>query len=213
MAEANDKGEKRRKTILFIGTLAVAIMFISSYVSFGNGSASTSTSTVVQSQGYPVIGYVNSIILGYTNFSIVKLSGPAVNYSGAVSGVLSGMQANGSINNYVPLGNQFNVYTVRINPNGMQSVIYNALESSSTPPPANALAGINVSSTAKVSLPQYITLYFHNQPISIAAPGSNATLGLTDPPPLNSALRLKVFAVVSANGTIEDGQFNVSLSN
>ena len=197
--------EKNNKALLLIGTIIISIMFVSSYVSFGNTPTATTTTTIQQVTGYPVIGYVNSTILGYKNNSVVKLSGQSVNYSGAISGILSKMQSNGSISSYVPLGNQFDVYTVRIDPNGLQSAIRYGLAS-------NALLGINVSAIAIVSLPQYTKLYFHNQSVSVASPALNTTLGLVNPPAVNSSLRLKVFAVVSANGTIISNQFNVSIA-
>jgi hypothetical protein len=208
--------QKEKKLIMSIGTLIIAVMFVTSYVAFGNGSSSTSTTTVAPQQTYPVIGYANSILLSYKNYSVVKMSGPASNYSGPVSKLLSAMQANSSISNYIPLGSQFDVYTSGINPYQLYSIITNSLESNSSAVAANALEGLNVSSQALVSLPAYASLYYGSQAVPVRMP-ANYSLSISAPLPLNAALKLKIRAVIVLNNntyaSVYDNQLNISMVN
>ena len=67
-------GEKRKKTIMFIGSMIVALMFVTSYLAFGNNNSGVSTTTyttTIKGSTLVVSGETNATIVNYTpNFRI-----------------------------------------------------------------------------------------------------------------------------------------------
>lgn len=208
---ANMVNQKIKQITSVVIILALAIIFITSYVSFGTNAVTTATTTALPVQSYPVFGSVNAIILGYSNDSTVALSGNAINDSTEVSRLLSKLEANGSISFY-PIGNSFSVTTNRINPSILMSLIYGAINLNDSSTVGNTIPGINVSTEALVKLPTYITVFYHTQKISAFVPNTNYSISITNPPQIGSTLVLKVKALITANGIIYDNQLNLSIS-
>ncbi len=94
--------EKRKKSFLFFGSLFVAVIFLSSYASFGsNGNPLQSNSTTtIKEPTFPGLAsaYVNGTILKYSNhFSISAANGTNATM---LADLINKMEANNSIYSY-----------------------------------------------------------------------------------------------------------------
>ena len=99
---ADHMDEKKRKSFLFFGSLFVAVIFLSSYASFGsNGSplSSNKTTTIpVSDIVNPAFSYVNGTVVGYSNkFTVSALNG--TNQS-SLYNLISNLEANASIDSF-----------------------------------------------------------------------------------------------------------------
>lgn len=146
---------KTKKLVFFIGAIFVGIIFLTSYGFSNNNSGNTSTTTV-KAASQPTIfatGYANAVITGYSQVANVK----PVNGSNAtlnrLDAIMSKLEANGSIDNYVYVNNSYEVYGSSLSAYALQRFLSAALNSSNS---------VTVGSTADIMLPASISLFYTN---------------------------------------------------
>ncbi len=155
-------GEKRKKTIMFIGSMIVALMFVTSYLAFGNNNSGVSTTTyttTIKGSTLVVSGETNATIVNYTpNFRITLNNASQANLN-ELNVTLSHLLSNGSITNMVPEGNNsYALYAGSLD----TYRLYGLLDSR---PIGNYLTW-NV--TADVTLPNSLILYYGSHALNVS---------------------------------------------
>jgi hypothetical protein len=184
----------RRKKLLFIGSILVAIMFISSAAAFGNfGSPPPSTTTTVTGPSYFMVGDANATVEGWSqNVQISTNRSDNASYS-IVANVLASMQANGTVSNYLSVGNgTFSAYLVNVTAYALQSRLDVLL--------GNSIA--TVQSATTVMLPSQMTMYYYSQPIPVQVHSRNYTVSIEPLKPIGSIVPVTVQGTVTASGNI-----------
>lgn len=190
-----------KKTFLFIGSLIVAIMFITAYAGNSNNNTTTTTTVAYNYSGsVPMIGYANAIVVNYTSSPTINVIGNYNNTSLGVTNYLNSMVATGNVLTYSPNGNQFSVLL-----NGS----FNAYELQ------NAISSrfgnnTSISSNVYVKLPKTVKLLDGTQKYTLAAPGGEYSIKVTPLPILGSNVSVKILALISAQGQFEPNQTEVT---
>ncbi|MEM0074413.1 MAG: hypothetical protein QW091_00970 [Candidatus Micrarchaeaceae archaeon] len=143
---------EKKKLIEFIGSLFVAIIFISSYAAYGMGSSSSNSASKSKATNSTQliygIAFTNATITNYTNvFSI------ATNCIGKsalkLNETLDAMLANGSIAEYYQSSpNVFSVDSGNESANSILHYIYNSFNC------------VNITAGAEIELPYNASFYF-----------------------------------------------------
>jgi hypothetical protein len=182
--------DKRKRMVMFIGTMIVAIMFVTSYLAFGNNSSGTSTSsatTTIRSSTLVVSGEANATITNYTPNFRITLSNYSTANIGALNSTLSKLMSNGSISNMLPEGNgSFAIYSGLLD-------TYDIYKTISTQPIGNYIAW---NATAVISLPQYLTLYYGSHAINVSVGSFVSQTGVSSISLLGSKIKVNVLAQV-----------------
>ncbi len=185
--------ENKKKKIMFIGSMIVALMFISSYASFGNNNISTSTTTVQKTNGpeYYVSGKVNATVIGYSQNALLKVSNNSSSIQKGIVSILSKMEANGSISNYAQTTVGYDIVTGTMNAYALQHYFSNSY----------GISNVSVSSKSTVRLPSATTLYYYGTSIRVPVGG---TYNITILPLIanGSVVALNVHAIVNRTGAI-----------
>ncbi len=185
--------ENKKKKIMFIGSMIVALMFISSYASFGNNNISSSTTTIQKSTGpeYYVSGEVNGTITGYSQNALLKVSNNSSSMQKSIVSTLSRMEANGSISNYVQVTDGYDIVTGSMDAYLLQHYFFNSYGASN----------VSVSAKSTVKLPPTIVLYYLGRPINAVVAG---TYNLSISPLIanGSVVALNAHAIVNGTGAI-----------
>lgn len=193
---------KTKKLLIFLGTLFVAISFISGYASVNNNYNISSTSTTsVPAKADFASGVVNGIVSGYSNSATLRLNGSTANSNTAneVSGLLVELQDNGTINSYDNNGfnNSYQVFLSTINAYQFAELVNSKLSS-------NTITIVNASST--VTLPSKVTLSVNGQQVpNILLTLRNYSVNLSPLKAINSTVRVKINTLVWLNGTQDSG--------
>ncbi len=202
-------GEEKRKreaknTILFLGSLVVAIMFITSYAASGNNSNSSSTTTVAYnySGAVPMTGTANAIVANYTDSPIITISSSSYNSSElAVTNYLNGLENNGTIITYSPSGNQFSVLlNGSFSAYGLQENLYSRFGSNAT-----------VSGTVYIRLPKTVRMYDGTQGFTLNSPTSEYAVKISPMPRLGSNVSVHILALISPKGQFLPNQTEVTV--
>ncbi len=195
--------EKLRKRLMFLGTLFVAIAFISSYAAFNYSTSTvTSTTTTTATKTYFVSGTANGTVSGYSNGALVLLNRSAnASVGNATVKILSGLEANGSISSYIELNNSFQVLLSTINAYSLEQLVDTGLGS-------NSIASVNASSY--IVLPSRMTLYLNTQSVAVTLQQTNFSINLYPISPVGTKVKLKINALVAPNGTVYDNQVILS---
>jgi hypothetical protein len=196
--------ENRKKQIIFIGTMFVAVMFISSYAAFGNNSnytSSSSTTTVSNLKTYFASGAANGIVSGYSRGATVELSNSLTNATtgNQIVGILSTMQANGSISSYLEFNNNFQVLLSTMNAYSLQQILQKKLN---TP-------NVTVNASTYVVLPSRITLIISTIAAQIALSQTNYSISILPLKPPGTSIKININAIVWQNGTVANGQITL----
>ncbi len=193
----------RKRLIELIASIFVAVIFLSSYISFANinGSGSKSTTTTAPLLGTYAFGFYSAKITNYTGALGISMScsNKTVeneSYSG-VGNILSRLEQNNSIAGFYPTGNG---YTVQNNSIGILA-LYKLINSSMN---GTANSCLRFSSAFTAHLPPIINFTINQQQYSLPIPLNFSVYQVTVPlpTPKNNTIRLKVAALVSSNGTI-----------
>jgi hypothetical protein len=179
--------EKRKKMVLFIGSLLVAVMFLTSYLAFGNNTTqqtTTPTTTVLNVQTTFVSGIVNATVFNYSQHFTLKLAGSNTS-SVSLNSMLSNMEANGSIESYNVYNTSLSIYPGRLN----VFEVYNAIASRLAYAPA-------INATAFIILPSTMTLYYGSYAYTVLSGNSSYAIPVSHLVPIGGALRVKVNALV-----------------
>ncbi|MCL4372402.1 hypothetical protein M1373_03735 [Candidatus Marsarchaeota archaeon] len=186
--------KKTKNAILFIGSLLVAIMFITSYAaSSNNNNAITTTVKPKSTSGYFASGYANAIVTDYSPTVLIAVKPSAANsIMPALSDYLSALEANGTIEQYVPENNAF---LVEQNSSSyayaLQSDLYSRFQNN-----------ITLNTSVYLQLPKYAKLTVGTYTYEALMGNSTYALHITPLPKLNSTVYVKINTLVSANGTV-----------
>ncbi|MCL5679827.1 MAG: hypothetical protein M1465_00590 [Candidatus Marsarchaeota archaeon] len=204
MGEQKTKRELKN-TLLFLGSVVVAIMFITSYAASGNNTNNSSTTTVAYnySGSVPMIGTVNAIVVNYTNSPTINIEGSYNNTSLGLTKYLNKLVGSGNIITYTPNGNQFAVLL-----NGS----FSAYELQ------DVLGGIfgnntSVSGTVYIRLPSKVKLYSGSTGYTLVAPAGEYPVSISPMPTIGSNVSVKVLALISQKGQFVPNQTRVTLAN
>ncbi len=189
----------KKKTLELIGTIFITVIFIASYAAFGsNGSNTTSTTTITPQKTYFVSGTANGTVNGYGAGITIQIMNQSA--ASAVANVLAEMQSNSSISTYVSTANgSYEAFAQNINAYQLQQALYKRTNANS----------VSVQALTTFTLPVSITMYYNTQAIPVTMPQKNYTVTLSPLVGTGSQIRLRLQALVTANGTIYDNQLNI----
>jgi hypothetical protein len=202
-------GEQKRKleaknTILFLGSLVVAIMFITSYAASSNNSNSSTTTTVAYnySGAVPMTGTANAVVANYTDSPTITISGSSYNSSElAVTNYLNSLENKGAIITYSPSGNQFSVLlNGSFNSFELQEGLYSRFGSNAT-----------VGGTVYIRLPKTVRMYDGTQGFTLNAPTSEYAVKISPLPELGSNVSVHILALISSKGQFVPNQTDVTV--
>jgi hypothetical protein len=193
----------KKKIIFLLGSIFVAIIFLSSYAAFSNnGSGSSSSSTIKTQASYFSTGTSNAIISNYSSIAYVTVSNGSNSSNENITRILSQLEANGSVQNYIYDNNSYQVVLVSISAYELQQLLNRNASSNSI---------INVGATTYVMLPSTVIMYYTNQPITVHLKSRNYSVYLTNVKPIGSVLNVSVSGLLARNGSIYNGQFRVNV--
>ncbi|MCL4363456.1 hypothetical protein M1439_03350 [Candidatus Marsarchaeota archaeon] len=185
--------ENKKKKIMFIGSMVVALMFISSYASFGNNNISTSTTTIQKSAGpeYYVSGEVNATIIGYSQNALLKIFSNSSSMQKSIASTLSRLETNASISNYAQVTDGYDIVTGNMDAYALQHYFSNSYGASN----------VSVSAKSTVKLAPNVVLYYLGRPIGVATAG---TYNISISPLIanGSVVALNAHAIVNGTGAI-----------
>lgn len=189
------QNDKRKRILFLIGSIIVALMFVSSYAAFGNnGSAQTTTVTTTVGYTIPVFGAANAVVTGYGNKFIISLSKNASTNS--INTTLSNLQLNGSISSYIGLQKTFTIYAGNMSPYYLLELINKATTPNSII--ANVSENVTIPTSVMMTYPEtgrQTEAYFYSR---------NATLYRSSFSPIGSNLPVHISALVFVNNaTVE----------
>lgn len=190
--------DKTKRLIFFIGSLFVAIIFLTSYAAFNNNNTTggTTTSTIANVNTVPVVGSANGIIVNYTDVAHIYLG----NGSNAtiINTTLNALEANGTISNYVGTNKSYDVLLNSIDPYSLYKLIRNETKN------------VSVGGQAEILLPAKVDAYYSTSGIiPITLPTRNYTLFLNNTKPIGSQIPVKITAIVTENGTIYNNNIKI----
>jgi len=187
--------QKLKKRLLTIGSVFVAIIFLTSYASYANNNTgqTTSTTTIGNVQTYFVSGTANAIVSNYSsslNIILINASQNSSTYD-MISSVLGNLQLNGSVLNYFYNIGRYQVYLGSgIDAYGMQSLLNKTVSNKN----------FKVEATSYVTLPSTLRLFYQDTAVDIFIGGKQYPVTIVPPRPINSTVKVTVQALVTANG-------------
>lgn len=196
--------KKTKQLILFVGAIFVAIIFLSSYASLNNnnsGGTSTASSTVSSQVAFYATGDANGIIVNYSDVVYIYVSNASNASAQIVGNELSGLEANGTVQDYVYINGSYQVILSSIPAYDFQQLIYNRTGQTSN---------IVLGGTAEVELPRSVTLYYSTYPISVTPPGANYSVYMRNLESPGTALLVHVSALLTQSGAVYDNNFRLS---
>ncbi|MEM3227762.1 MAG: hypothetical protein QXK65_02350 [Candidatus Micrarchaeaceae archaeon] len=181
--------EKRKKVILFIGTLIVAVMFISSYVAFGSNTTNQSTTstsiTTPPTHTTFVSGVVNATVFNYSQHFTLRFRNISASAAASLNSTLSHMEANGSVESYVLYNTSLSIYS------GSSGVfgVYNAVSRYLNP-------SASLNATAFITLPNVMVLYYGSYPFDVLSNNASYAVAVSSLVPVGGTISVKVNALV-----------------
>lgn len=188
--------DKTKKMIFTIGSLFVAIIFVTSYAAFGNttNAPSTTTSTAGPTNTILATGQANGIIENYSY--IVNITVANASQNAKLNLTLSNLESNNTVISF--FARNSTTYTAELSGIGAYS-FYTYL--------TNTLnySNVSVGGTALVRLPatvnmQYGTINPQQAPISLAP--KNYSVLLPNLLPIGTTITLKIQALVTETGHV-----------
>ncbi len=199
--------DKKKKAIMFWGTMLVAVMFISSYAAVGNNNVTSTrntTTSTVNVRTYPAFGTANGVIVGYGQGATLMFNKSVNATTGnQIVSLLGSLEANGSINSYNPIANSnFSILLGTANAYGIQQLFRSKLSWGNS---------ISVNSTSTLELPSIVKLYVSTQAASVRLSQTNYTVYMYPLRPPGTIVNVSVKATITANGTVYQNQLVVTL--
>lgn len=195
--------EKRSKEIMFfLGSVFVALIFLSSMIGSGNVISGPSGGQGQQKNvtTFFAAGTVNATVTGYESSAVVTLANESLDNE--TNTLLLGLEDNGSVTTYNQMGNQFSIYLGTMDSYGLQGMLSDRLGNSS----------FTISSRMLVSLPGIVTLHAYNQSIPVRFKQGSYSLSATHMEAVNSSMPMYVSAIVAfVNNSYEVYNGNVSV--
>lgn len=196
---------KTKQVLLILGTVLIGVIFISAYASFNNNNISnSSSSTIVNAQTFPAFGSSNAVISNYSDVVNVTFLGSSNETINKTDAVLSNLEANDIIDNYIYLNNRYEVILANISAYNFRELLYNQTNDSNS---------INVGSTAYVKLPTTVTLYYAGTPVSLYLANKNYSIYINNIRSIGSTVNVKIFALLTRNGSIYNNQLSINYSS
>jgi hypothetical protein len=193
---------KTKKIIFVVGAIFVAIIFLTSYAAFSNNNTGSTSTTTVESQAtYFSTGTSNAIITNYSDIAYVTLSNSVNSSKINMTTILSGLETNGSVDNYVYTNGSYEVVLSSISAYDLQELLYKDVGSNTF---------VNVGATTYVELPQSVVLYYTTQPITVNLPSRNYSIYLKNVQMEGSTVNVSISGLLERNGTIYNSQFRVA---
>lgn len=190
--------EKRKKMMLLVGSIVIAVMFVTSYAAFGTNGTPSSTTTTIKQNIYPVFGNANAVVTGYGSTMTIFASNNST--ATKAGNLLTKLESNGSISNYLTAGNEFIIYASGITAYALQGTLYNSI-------PGNS---ITINATEKVRLPASMTLYYYGRPIPTYPSNLNFTISVPVLKQVGTNLTVNVHALVFQNGQVYSNNIQVT---
>jgi hypothetical protein len=190
--------QQRKKTLLFIGAMIVAVMFVTSYAAFGTNGSVPTTSTTIKQATYVVFGSVNAVIIGYGSSLNVALINKSL--GNMLNSTLSNLEANSIITNYVPTPGGVVVYAPGNSPYVVQQAFFGSF-------PANSIA---INGTELVKLPQSFTLFYYGTAIRVYPNATNFTVPSQLLKKIGANTTVRVQALTLPNGFVYKNNIQVS---
>ena len=188
--------DKRKKTLLFLGSLLVAVMFLTGAAGLGSGNSAPSSSAAsthmlnIKNMSGPISVILNATVYKYG--SSIKLSLYNDTYANKTAALLSSMRNNGSIDTFTQVSDAFDIYPGKYNTYQIYVDLLKELGNSS----------FSFSVPEYIKLPAYANLSLSNGIIV-----ANTSLARyyeihSSPVALNSTVQVTVLAMVGKlNGT------------
>lgn len=196
--------KKMKNLILLFGAIFVAVIFLSSYASFNsNNTNSSSTTTVKSVQTVYALGSSNAVITNYTEIASVSFVNASNSTKASVETLLSKLEANDSIQNYIYQNNSYQVVLLGLSAYGLEEALYNQTNQSNS---------INVGATADILLPAELTLQYSGTPISLHLTNRNYTVYMSRIESIGSTINVGISALLARNGSIYNNQIRISYS-
>lgn len=196
---------KNKSIALLVFTMLFIVTYVTSYLGSSGLSANSSsaTTTIRDVKTYFVSGNSVAVVVGYQQTAAVRLSNlSSAADSATVSNTLNDLESNGSVQSYVPSGqNSYQVFLGSMDPYSLKQAIDSSLGS-------NAIAAVR--STALINLPTVLTMYHDTTPVSITVPEKNYTVALPVPVRRNSTINVTLSALVTYTGSIYNGQLRIN---
>ncbi len=185
--------------MLLLGALFVALIFLSSYISSSNIAGATSTTTKAPAT-YLAIGASKATITGYSAGAYIALHNQSNSTIELLNATLSVMETNGSISNYIRIGDNYQVTLSGIDAYALQQNIRAV--------PALALS--NITASAHLLLPSNAILYVNSYPVNIMFNRRNYSASITRLKSVGSIINVSVFALITANGSVYNNQVRLN---
>ena len=196
--------DKNKKIVLFLGTVLVAVIFLSAYASFNNNNVSnSSTSTIKNPQTFPSFGNSNAVISSYGNIVNITFSGNSNASVNATAALLSNLESKGAVNNYFYSGNRYEAILSNITAYQLRQMVYNITNQSNS---------ISVGSVAYLKFPGTVTLYYVGTPVNLYLANKNYSIYMKNVKSIGSTVNVKVFALLTKNGSIYNNQLIINYS-
>jgi hypothetical protein len=191
----------KKEIVLLVGSIFVAVIFLTSFVGSGNGPVPSGGNQSAQKNVTAVFasGHVNATVEGYGTDALIKvLNGSLYN---ATNDFLIGLEDNGSVATYNQLGSQFNVYLSSSNSYSLQRLLQEKIGS-----------GFTLSSKEYVLLPKTAVLHVGNQTVPVYFGTGTYTVTPASLSAINSTVSIYVNAIIAfENGTYQVYNSNVTL--
>jgi hypothetical protein len=196
--------EKRRRIVFVAGAIFVALIFLSSYAAFNNNNVvSSSTTTATAQPTFYTTGNTNAIITNYSSLVNIALLNNSNAVNNKVINIISQLQANGIIQNYVFSNNSYQVVLSGLSAYNLQQLLYNKTGSSNY---------TSVGATTYVTLPNQVTLNYTTQSITINLANRNYSVYMKRVKKIGAIINVSVSALLTRDGNIYKNQFKISYS-
>lgn len=194
--------KKKKEIALFVGSLFVAVIFLTSFM--GNGGAplpsSGSQATQKSVTTFFASGAANAIVASYGSEALVTVTNGSLD--NMTNSLLLKMENNGSVTTYSQSDNQFNVYLGTLDSNALQGTLAQELGNGS----------FSLSSREFVTMPVSATLYVGSQPVPVYFGHGSYSFTSSHLSVVGTVVPLYVSAIVAyMNGTYQVYNGNVSI--
>jgi len=199
--EVLDMDKKKKQLILFVGAIFVAVIFLSSYLSFSNNNSSSTTSTIAKNQTtFYATGTANGIIVNYSYVALVYPKNSSNATGAALTNELSNLEANGTVQDYIYQNGSYQVILSSLSAYDLQRILQNT----------SGLGNTTVGSSAKVELPASLTLHYTTYPINVQLSTRNYSVYIRDVKSPGTTITLQISALLTQNGAVYQNQLRIS---
>ena len=180
--------DSTKKKLMFIGSIVVAVMFLTSYAAISNNISNVSTTTTKQVAlvPYPFFGSANATVTSYS--SAANITVPNATVSSEVYNALQALESSNKITDYINTTGGYSIFLgTNFTPYQLQKSIAN-------------ISGAKVQSLTYVKLPEIIKMSYSNGPVvDVLAKNLTYPVQISPIPESNSIIPVRVDAIVNQN--------------